>query len=134
MQKTRTLDRREFTLEATLALLSGVTITVAGCGGGGGGGGGGAGGGGGGPYGPTPPTPAQGDKSGAISDNHGHSAVIRSAELSAGNAITLNIAGSAGHPHLVELSAAEVVQVANNQRVSRVSSTTDAHMHTVTFN
>ena len=120
MKETRYLDRREFTVEAALAVLAGVTITVSGCGGGS-------------PTSSSPP-PGPGDEVGSISDNHGHTAVVRAAQLQAGNAISLSIAGTAGHNHVVDLSAAEVAQIANNQRVSKVSSTGDGHTHTVTFN
>ena len=57
----------------------------------------------------------------------------------AGNAVTLNIRGTATHPRTVELSAAEVSEIAAGQRVSKVSSTDDSpdadrHNHVVTFN
>jgi hypothetical protein len=121
------LGRREFTLAAALAMLSGVTITISGCGGGGGGGTGG-----GGPNQPNPP--ASGDKVGNISLNHGHTATIQAAELSAGAALTLQIRGSADHPHTLTLTAAEVQQIAAGQRVGRATSEDDFHTHTVTFN
>jgi hypothetical protein len=116
------LDRRQFTLKTVLAVLSGVTISISGCGGSDsptspGGGGGGAGG-----------------ATGSISANHGHTATITAAQLSAGTDIVLDISGSAGHPHTVALLGAEVMSIANRQRVSKSSSTNDAHNHTVTFN
>ena len=127
----QTLDRREFTVAAALAALSGVTITISSCGGSSGS-----------PTSnptPTPnpsptPTPSGGDKSGSISGNHGHVAVITAAELTAGGAINLDIAGTAGHTHTVSLSAAEVTQISTGTRVSKASTTNDAHSHTVTFN
>lgn len=127
MQETTTFDRRTFTLEAALAVLSGVAITISGCGGGGGS-----------PTTPTP-TPAPGDKAGNISANHRHTAIIRSAELTGGNAISLNIRGDADHPHTVDLTAADIANIAANQRVSRESTTTAGegqglHTHIVTFN
>jgi hypothetical protein len=121
------IDRREFTAAAVMALLSGVAITVSGCGGGGGGSS---------PSGPsggaTPP--ATGDRVGNVSANHGHQAVLRAAQITAANAVTLDIRGSADHPHSLELSADEVRAVGNGQRVSKSSSVDDAHSHTVTFN
>jgi len=121
------IDRREFTAAAVMALLSGVAITVSGCGGGGGGAG---------PSGPsggaTPP--ASGDRVGTVSANHGHQAVLRAAQITAANAVTLDIRGSADHPHSLELSADQVRAVGNGQRVSKSSSVDDAHSHTVTFN
>jgi hypothetical protein len=115
------IDRREFTLRSILAMLSGVTITISGCGDGGS------------PTQPSPP-PSSGDKVGNISANHRHEAVIEAAKLSAGLAITLDIRGQADHPHTLQLTAAEVVSIANGQRVSKASSEDAFHTHTVTFN
>lgn len=121
MSGSRSLSRRE-----VLVLLGGasVVITTAACGGGGGG------------SSPTAPSnpPAAGDKVGAISGNHGHTAVITSGELQAGGALTLNIQGSATHNHSVALSGDQVVGIRNGTRVSRESSNDDGHTHTVTFN
>jgi hypothetical protein len=121
----RLLDRREFTLQFALAVLSGATITVSSaCGGGGGGN-------------PNTPSPNPGGGSGtsaSVSANHGHVATITSAQLSAGNEVTLDIRGSANHPHTVVLTSAQVMQIAARQRVSVESSNDDAHTHTVTFN
>jgi hypothetical protein len=69
-----------------------------------------------------------------ISANHGHTATIRAAELTAGNQLTLDITGQANHPHSVTLSAAEVVSIRNGARVTKRSSVDDAHDHDVTFN
>jgi hypothetical protein len=121
------VGRREFTAAAVLAALSGVTITISGCGGGGGGGSPSA------PSNPTPPT-GPGDKAGSISGNHGHTAVITAAQLTAAAAVALDIRGQGDHPHTVTLSAAEVSQIAASQRVSKESSNEAAHTHTVTFN
>jgi hypothetical protein len=124
------LDRREFTLQAALALLAGTTITVAGCGGSGS------------PSGSTPlnsggqGTPGgsgSADMQGAISGNHGHTATITAAQLAAGNTLTLTITGAADHPHVVELTAADLGRLSSNQSVSKDSSETSAHRHTVTF-
>lgn len=116
-------ERRAFT-QSILALLAGVTITVAGCDDN---------------DSPTSPSQSGGDISGSISANHGHAAVIAAAQLTASNAIVLNIRSAATHPHTVELSVQEVGQIAARQRVSKTSSTDDSpdagrHSHTVTFN
>ena len=116
------LDRRQFTLQAALLALSGVTITISGCGGGGSS-----------PSGSTPP-PASGDKVGQISANHGHTAVISAAQLAAGALVDLNIQGTSGHPHHVLLSATEVMQIAGGTKVTKASSNDDGHTHDVTFN
>jgi hypothetical protein len=120
---TRELSRREFSVEALAALFAGVVITVAACDDDGGG---------------TVVGPG-GSASGSISANHAHVATVTSVELTAGNAVTLDIRGQADHPHTVSLTAAEVVQIRDGQRVTKTS-TTDAsaafgtHSHTVTFN
>lgn len=119
--------RRQFTLAAALAALSGVVITISSCGE---------------SYSspttnPTPaptPTSGTGDKTGNISGNHGHSAVITGGQLTGGGAVSLNIQGSATHPHNVDLTAAEVAAIAANQQVSKESSDNSGHSHTVTFN
>jgi hypothetical protein len=124
------LDRREFTLQAALALLAGTTITVAGCGGSGS------------PAGSSPITPGaptttgttgSADMQGNISGNHGHSATITAAQLAAGNTLTLTITGAADHPHVVELTAADLGRLSSNQSVSKDTSVMAAHHHTVTF-
>jgi hypothetical protein len=124
----KTLDRRQFTLATALAALSGVAITISACGGG--------------SSAPTNPTGSTGgtgstgatDKVGQISNNHGHSAVITAAQLTAGGALQLNIQGAATHAHTVSLSAAEIGSIAANNRVAKDSSTDQGHSHTVTFN
>lgn len=121
LRRTILIGRREFTLQAVLALLSGATITVAGCS----------------DSGSNPSAPSGSDTdgiSGTISLNHGHRAFISSAQLQAGNAITLDIRGSATHPHSVTLSGDEIMTIAGGGRVASESSLEDAHTHTVTFN
>ena len=128
----RKVNRRQFTQEATLAFLAGVSVNVASCGGGGSGGSGDDG------YGPptsgTPTTLAAGSKSGAVSANHGHQAVITAAELQSNGAVRVDISGSAGHPHVVELPAQAVLQIRDGHKVEKESTRTDAHTHVVTFN
>ena len=112
-------DRREFTIAAVLAMLAGVSITISGCGKAS-------------PAGPSAPAPVA-DKTGTISSNHGHAAVITSAQLTAANTLSLSIQGTASHNHTLELSAAEVGQIAQGRTVAKESSGT-SHTHTVTFN
>jgi hypothetical protein len=119
------LDRREFTLAAVLAMLSGVTITISGCGSSSPST----------PSTPSPtPTPQSSDKTGTISANHGHIATITGAQLTAGGDLTVELTTGNGHTHSVGLTGAEVVQIRGNQRVSKESSSTAGHSHTVTFN
>lgn len=127
MKDSKTLSRRDFTLKSALAVLAGATITLTGCesdsptapsnGSNGGGGGGNS-----------------GDETGTVSANHGHEAVITSAELAAGNAITLDITGTADHPHTVTLTMDEVAMIDAGDTVVKTSSTDGGHLHTVTFN
>ena len=121
------LTRRDFTLAAAMAILSGVAISVSGCGGSNSSSS---------PASPSPAssTPTASDKTGSISSNHGHSAVITSAQLGASGGITLNIQGSAGHPHTVALTGADLSAISGNQRVGKESSNDSSHTHTVTFN
>jgi hypothetical protein len=135
---TQRIHRREFTTAMTLALLGGATITVSACGGSGYGGGGNPSGpsGGGGEdnngYG-NGDNPGDG-VAGVISANHGHQAFIARARLTLGEGMSLDIMGNATHRHVVELSAAEIVTIRGGGRVSKTSSDTQGHQHTVTFN
>lgn len=108
------INRRDFTLQSALAILSAATITIS-C------------------DDDTPTRPST-DVTGAVSANHGHQAVIERARLTGGGAITLDIRGSADHPHTVQLTAAEVGQIAAGQRVTKESSTDAFHSHQVSFN
>jgi hypothetical protein len=126
MKEEKTLDRREFTLAAAMAALSGVAITISACGGGS-------------PSSPTPaptPTPpvAATDKTAVIGSNHGHAGTITAAQLTAGGTLSLNIQGTAAHPHTVDLVAADLTAIAASTRVSKESSTDNGHSHSVTFN
>lgn len=120
------LDRREFTLAAILAMLSGVTITISGCGGGSSSPSS--------PSSPAPTPPASGDEMGSISANHGHTVTITAAQLSAGGDVTLLLTEGSGHTHNVSLTGGEVVQVRDNQKVAKESTSSAGHTHTVTFN
>lgn len=126
---TLRIGRREFSRQAVVAILSAATITIVDCGGG--------------DSSPSPaPTPPPGgggggggnDVAGAISGNHGHTAVVTAAQITAANSVTLDIRGTADHPHSLGLSAAEVGMVGSRQTVAKTSSSDDGHSHTVTFN
>jgi hypothetical protein len=117
MGDERFLTRREFTLESALAILSAATITISGCGGM--------------DLGPSPP---EGSREGVISSNHGHRAIVTSAELSSNNSIRLDLRHRATHNHELTLTAPELAAIAENGQIVKVSSTTEGHSHTVTFN
>src|SRR5262245_61295161 len=85
---TLRIGRREFSRQAVIAILSAATITITDCGGGsspapspspppGGGGGGGG-----------------GDVVGVVSANHGHTAVVTAAQITAANSVALDIHGT----------------------------------------
>lgn len=135
MKKIRTNDwtRREFTAQSVLALLSGVTVTLTGCGDGNSSSTPST------PTTPTSPPPApgpesQGDVTGTVSANHGHRAVVTGAQITAGNAVTIDIRGTADHTHSLSLSADQVGRIADGERVQETTTINQAHGHTVTFN
>jgi hypothetical protein len=116
--------RREFTLDAALAVLAGCVVTISeACGksstsptG-------------------TPPT----DVTGVIAANHNHSgAVVTGAQITAGSAFTMNIQGTAAHPHTVAITQADLTALKSRQVVTKDSSTDFSntfgnHSHAVTF-
>jgi len=81
----------------------------------------------------NPGTPNNGDVAGAISANHGHAVKITEAQLMAGGAVNLTLTGG-GHAHIVSLTSGEVGQIGAGNQVSKLTTTTDTHEHTVTFN
>jgi len=121
--------RREFTVQSALAMLSGVAITLSSCGDSNSSTG---------PSTTSAPPPA-GANVGVVGTNHGHTAVINAAQLTAANAVSLDISGNANHPHTVNLTDAEVGQIAGGTRVIKASSNNNgagfgSHAHSVTFN
>jgi hypothetical protein len=123
MSDQNLLTRREFTVEWVLAVLAGATITITGCGGDDDN-----------SNGVTNPTPQAGDKAGVISANHDHTVTVTAAQITAGNAVTATLTTGNGHTHTIGLTAAQVVSIGQNQRVSGTSSTEAGHNHDVTFN
>jgi len=115
------MDRREFLRNAGfVATWAGVAVVIHGCGNGDDGG-------------PTGPDLQAGDVAGVIGSNHGHAVKITAAQLAAGGAVTLTLTGG-GHSHQVDLTAGQVGQIADGQRVATVSTSTNGHSHGVTFN
>ena len=83
---------------------------------------------------PTNPSSTQSDINGVISANHGHTAVILSAQVVAGTAIVaMDIRGTATHTHTISISQAEMQTLSNRQPVTVTSTTDSGHDHTVTF-
>ncbi len=123
--KEEGLTRREFTRESVITHLSGVDITISGCGSD--------------SSSPTSSTPPAGGGgvNGAVSANHGHVAFVSNAQINAANDITVDISATAGHSHSIDLTGAEVTQIGNGQRVAKASTVSPAlgsHNHNVTFN
>jgi hypothetical protein len=113
------IGRRDFTLQAALALLAGVVITIDGCGG------------------STPSSPSApavvSDVQGTISSNHGHVASITGAQITAANAVSLDIQGTATHAHTVDITQADLRTLQSRQPVTKDSTNNSSHQHTVTF-
>jgi len=114
------MNRREFTVEAALALIGGAAITISGCGGGS-------------SSSPVASTPPLTDVLGTVTSNHGHSALITVAQLGAGGTLELDIRGTSGHTHTVSLSPTDIVGIRSGARVQKESSGS-SHTHAVTFN
>lgn len=108
------MNRRQFTFEAALALLGGALVTITGCD-------------------SSPTAPDYVDAVGEIESNHGHSAVITAAQLTAGGDLEISIQGTSRHTHIVSLSAMEMVMVRNGAALRKETSAT-SHFHVVTFN
>jgi hypothetical protein len=117
------ISRREFTLEAALAILATCVITIAedACGSS--------------SSTPTTPTAPPADINGVVAANHAqpHAVTITGAQIVANNALALNIQGQATHNHTLNISAAELTQLKNRQAVTETSSTDNGHNHAVTF-
>lgn len=125
METKKTFTRREISVQAALALLGGATITLMGCGGSSGG------------SDPTPtpsPTPVPDKSATSISANHGHTAVITSAQLTAGGGLSLSIQGTSAHDHTFDLTGAEVVQIREGTAVTKTSALVFGHTHDIRFN
>jgi len=75
---------------------------------------------------------ANGATAGTITGNHGHTLTVPAADISAGAAKTYNIDGAAGHPHTIDLSAADMTTLAGGASVTVTSSNDLAHTHNVT--
>ncbi len=114
------IGRREFIGTAAAALFAGIAIQLTGCS----------------SDESTGPKAEAGDKVGTVADNHSspHVAVIKKAQLDATGAITLDIAGSAGHSHKVEITADNMVAIKAGTHTMLQSSTTNSHSHSIHFN
>ncbi len=128
------IGRREFTVASAMALLSGVAITVSACNSGSNDSTPST------PAAPTAPAPAPAPgpppatTTGAVSANHGHTASVTAAQITAGGALVLDITGTSDHPHSVSLSAADLTQIGAGQTVVKTSTAGGGHTHAVTFN
>ncbi len=73
------------------------------------------------------------NRSGSITNNHGHTVVLTEAQLQAGAAVTLDLTQGGGHTHTVALSADQVQAIEGGDTVSVTSSVNSGHSHNVTF-
>jgi hypothetical protein len=112
------MDRREFAGRALMAMLAGVTVTITGCG----------------SDNLASPSPPPSDRTGEVTNNHGHVVTITSAQQMAGGNVTLSIQGTGSHDHLLELTAAEVSTIRAGNRLVKDCAMGRSHTHTITFN
>ena len=115
------MNRRQFTVEAAMLLLGGATITISACGGGSS------------SSSAAASTVPLEDNRGAISNNHGHTAVVTAAQEAAGGGLDLDMRGTASHTHTLSLTGDEVTNIRLGAKVTK-DSTGGSHTHTVTFN
>ncbi len=108
------MNRREFTVEAALALLGGAFITISGCESG------------------TEPSAVIADIPGEIASNHGHFVTLTAAGLRAGADFDVDIRGSSGHNHVVSLTTVDLA-ILRNGGVVQKESTGTRHTHLITF-
>jgi hypothetical protein len=72
------------------------------------------------------------DRTGAVSSNHGHTAIVTAAAQDAGVAFVLNITGTASHSHTISLTAQDLTDLKAGLALTKQAST-NGHSHTVTF-
>ncbi len=112
------MDRRDFLRNAGwITTWLGVAVVIQGCS----------------DDGDDPVSPAAGDTTGVIGTNHGHTVIITSAQVQAGNSVTLSLSGG-GHAHTVSLAAQQVSDIGAGMKVQAVSTSDSGHTHGVTFN
>ena len=111
-------SRREFLGAAAAALFAGITITLVGCG-----------------EESTGPKAGAGDIAAEIDQEagHGHSAILKKAEIDAGGAVTLHIQGGASHDHTVTLTSDDMAELKKGNMVHKDSSVASSHSHMVMF-
>lgn len=72
------------------------------------------------------------DRSGTIASNHGHVAIVTTAQQD-GTAFNLSIQGSSGHDHTLALTTQDLADLKAGTQVVKTSSTGGGHTHVVTF-
>jgi len=77
---------------------------------------------------------ASGAAAGVVSANHGHAAIITTAEITAGNAVNLTLTSGNSHTHSLALTSGQVASIGAGSQVSTPTGTGGGHTHTVTFN
>jgi|GEM_PF-4291657 len=72
------------------------------------------------------------DRTGTIASNHGHVAVVTTAQQD-GAAFNLSIQGSSGHDHTLALTTQDLADLKAGLQVVKTSSSGGGHTHVVTF-
>ena len=83
---------------------------------------------------PAPQGQSCGSTGSAIAGNHGHALTIARADLDSTVNMTYDITGSAGHPHSVTFTPAQLQALKAGQNVQVTSTNNAAHDHVVTAN
>jgi hypothetical protein len=73
------------------------------------------------------------DRTGTVASNHGHVAVVTTAQQDAGTAFNLSIQGSANHNHTLSLTTQDVADLKAGLALTKASSNSGGHTHSVTF-
>ena len=68
-----------------------------------------------------------------IGGNHGHSLTVSKGDVANGTEKTYTIDGSAGHSHMVTVTAANFSTLQGNQQVAVSSTSGNGHSHSVTI-
>jgi len=72
------------------------------------------------------------DRTGTIASNHGHVALVTTAQQD-GAAFNLSIQGSSGHDHTLALTTQDLADLKAGTLVVKTSSSSAGHTHVVTF-
>ena len=76
---------------------------------------------------------AAADRTGTVASNHGHVAVVTTAQQDAGTAFNLSIQGTSPHNHTLALTTQDLADLKAGLALTKTSSSGGGHTHSVTF-